>query len=265
LNDLLQTLHEKPDSVSAYLKMCLGRIDASLLHTFLSNVLTLIDTDEEFYNLLLFKFADKANIYSYNKNPPSYFFFTLLDLIRAQFNENHPLTEATIGPTYRFIIDLVKRGALFSKKVYIKDGAWRTVSVCPSTDSKVLKMRVETDPLPAVADFNRAYYTLKQKHEAFKRQPDEVKREELKNELRELHKLRKAVPNEIYIYLMRHLSHYVSPDLLEYNLTNLKQFLKGGSRGTSSKKTSLRRFSVKGGQCLALRYKGRKRSRVNRL
>ncbi len=38
----------------------------------------------------------------------------------------------------------------------------------------------------------------------------------------------------------------------------------GGSKGTSSKRSSLRRFSVKGGRYRVLLYKGKRRSMVNR-
>jgi hypothetical protein len=44
----------------------------------------------------------------------------------------------------------------------------------------------------------------------------------------------------------------------------MKIYQLGGSRGTSSKKTSLRRFSVKGGRYRVLQYKGKRQSKANR-
>ena len=87
------------------------------LSVLLTQIRDLIDTDESFYELLLSNFMVNANRYYYYKYAPNGYLFTLLDLVSFQFG-SVPLTAENITPTYRFIIDLVERGARFSKQIY---------------------------------------------------------------------------------------------------------------------------------------------------
>ena len=98
------------------------------------------------------------------------------------------------------------------------------------------------------------------------------------NEFMELRlAMRKTVNTGIYTYLNMHLADLIdSAELKDAHNAILKRLLElpkrtepvvsiGGSRGTSWKRSSLRQSSVKAGRYRALQYKGKKRTRVNRL
>ena len=188
----------------------------------------LIDTDEEVYQLFLSNFSADANRYYYYKYAPVGYVFTLLDFVISQFGST--LTEQNIEPTYRFIIDLVKNGARFSKRTYLVEGVKgdaKNTYQCPVIHDESVTTKVELSPLEST-------------------------------EKSELHK-----------YLSLHLTQVDGEDydgkdiVLQIGGRILNRVLMGGSRGTSSKKTSPRRFSVRGGRYRALRYKGKRRSRAN--
>lgn len=263
---------------SVMLSWCFGsKLSPQALSLLLTQIRELIDTDVDFYELLLSNFIVNANRYYYYKYAPNGYLFTLLDFVSFQFGSK-PFTTDTIRPTYRFIIDLVERGARFSKRIYrtddkIPDG---TYLKCPVIEDETETMKVEMAPIKNTVD--RKKESVRRKMMELKSNTQGIEFERKKNDLKQ--EMREAMtmtpentPEEkksnIYLYLQEHL---VGEDEFEGKDVAFREgtailnayLMKGGSRGTSSKKTLLRRFSVKGGLYRALRYKGRKRSRVNR-
>ena len=248
------------------------------LSILLTQIRDLIDTDESFYELLLSNFIVHANRYYYYKYAPNGYLFTLLDLVSFQFGSK-PFTKETIKPTYRFIIDLVERGARFSKNIYRTDDKRPdgTYLKCPVVADEKETMKVEIAPIKNSIDRKKESIRMKMIDlKSKQKDPNfEKKKKELIIDMREvmsmtLDNTRREQQSNIYLYLQDNLvgeDEFEGKDIaLSEGTSILNNYLmqQGGSRGTSSKKTLLHRFSVKGGQCRALRYKGRKRSRVNR-
>ncbi len=263
--------------VSVMLSWCFKTsLSPQSLSILLTQMRDLIDTDVDFYELLLSNFIVNANRYYYYKYAPNGYLFTLLDLVSFQFGSK-PLTMDTVKPTYRFIIDLVERGARFSKRIYRTDNKRpdRTYLKCPVIEDEMETMKVEIAPIKNTVD--RKKESVRRKMMELKsniQDPDfEKKKKSLVLEMREAMTMTpENTPEEkksnIYLYLQEHLvgeDEFEGKDVaFREGTTILNAYLmKGGSRGTSSKKTLLRRFSVKGGQYRVLRYKGRKRSRAN--
>ena len=231
LDEGIEWLSQSSNQVRASfaLKLCFGSsFSPKLVSILLKQARDLIDTDEEVYQLFLSNFSADANRYYYYKYAPVGYVFTLLDFVISQFGST--LTEQNIEPTYRFIIDLVKNGARFSKRTYLVEGVKgdaKNTYQCPVIHDESVTTKVELSPLEST-------------------------------EKSELHK-----------YLSLHLTQVDGEDydgkdiVLQIGGRILNRVLMGGSRGTSSKKTSPRRFSVRGGRYRALRYKGKRRSRAN--
>ena len=264
---------------SVILTWCFGLrfLSPEAVSVLLTQIRDLIDTDESFYELLLSNFMVNANRYYYYKYAPNGYLFTLLDLVSFQFG-SFPLTPENIEPTYRFIIDLVERGARFSKQIYRTDNKIpdRKYMKCPVIEDETETMKVELAPIKNTVD--RAKESVRRKMMKLKsktQDPDfERKKSDLKKEMREVlamtvENTREEQKTNVYLYIKENV---ISEDdfegkdvVLKEGTSILSAYLsKGGSRGTSSKKTLLRRFSVKGARYRGLRYKGKKRTRANR-
>jgi hypothetical protein len=338
-NSIIQKLEESNtrliDAALAYFNI---RSSTQTVIAFLKSLRNLIDQDTEFYQLLVQKFSVGANRHYYLKAVPYYFAFTLLDLLLYEFNP----TMENIHLMYRFMIDLVKRGARFSETIYSQDGATKDWFEFPSSDIVPLSMpsvKVEPlgteqkeheltlqwddakrrlDPSNELSQLNKQYLALKRalndEHDKLQSLYDNAKHQEA--ELARIHEyfleknssligeledvkqkyreaklridpnnefmklrlaMRKTVHTGIYTYLNMHLADLIdSKEVEDAHNSILKKLLElparsepvvsiGGSRGTSWKRSSLRQSSVKAGRYRALRYKGKKRTRANRL
>lgn len=237
-------------AASFLLQWCFQSLSPKAVSILLTQVRDLIDSDKQVYELLLSHFLIHANKHYYYKYPPNGYVFTLLDFISFQFG-SHPFTEETIVPTYRFIMDLVEKGARFSKDFYVINGVkadGKTLNGCPIVTNDSHTMVVELDPVS-----NELESLMLSQKKMYETESVENKKS-LQSQIDRTWSSYKKEMNE---YLQLHLAEEKGNSILD------KRF-QGGARGTSWKKTSLRRFSVKGGRYRALRYKGKRRSRVNR-
>jgi hypothetical protein len=82
---------------------------------FFKELRTLIDTDPELYQALLYSFKANTNKHYLFEAPPKVYAFTLLDLL---LYEMLPLTVEKIKLMYPLFIDLVRNGARFSSVIY---------------------------------------------------------------------------------------------------------------------------------------------------
>jgi len=246
----------------------------SIVATFLQNFCELVQKDEEIYNLMIDKLIQDANTYYYHKMIPIYFFGTLLDLFYFQLN-TFELSDKE--PVFRIMHDLISKGARFGKRLTIPNNLNELLDCVQllSDEEVTEKLTLLNIPLnEKYKDDLRAYLEIR-----LLTLFEEIPFEELKPFFikEKLHTKLGAVKDPISIDLPREEEFFMLPTMGLIPLVGKKEdYMKiyvnygmkiyqlGGSRGTSSKKTSLRRFSVKGGRYRVLQYKGKRQSKANR-
>jgi broad specificity phosphatase PhoE len=276
----------KQTAIYTYITYCFGASNVSVkkIRDFLIEFSKMIKTDEDLYNLMIDKIRIDSNTFYYHNFAPIYFFGTLLDLFYYEMYV-YRLTDDTKEFTFKVIHDLLSKGARFSKPIPSSNMNDLVDSIELLSDEEIVeKMELLQIPLDMkYKDDLKAYFSrqlinqLSQKKKTFEKiQPyftyaDMITKEGAIDDSKLLNRYKCPI-------LSPDVEFTVEPTMVvdpsDGNLENYfkkhilsplqKQQLIGGSRGTSWKRSSLRRFSVKGGRYRALQYKGKRRSRVNR-
>jgi hypothetical protein len=246
----------------------------SIVATFLQNFSELLKTDDEIYNLMIDKLSQDANTYYYHKMVPIYLFGTLLDLFYFQLN-TFELSDKE--PVFRIMRDLISKGARFGKRLTIPNNLNELLDCVELLSDEEVTEKLTLLNIPSNEKYKddlHAYLELSLS-KLYSKMPFEELRQFFIKE--KLHTKLGAVKDPISIYPPRDEDFFMLPTMgliplvgsvenymKRYVDYGMKIYQLGGSRGTSSKKTSLRRFSVKGERYQALQYKGKKRSKANR-
>jgi hypothetical protein len=287
----------KQSVIYMYITYCFGASNVSVkkILDFLIEFSKMIQTDEELYNLMIDKISTDANTFYYHNFAPNYLFGTLLDLFYYEMH-SYRLTKDTKEFTFKIVNDLISKGARFGKYAKLPKDAFEIadyILLLPD-DEEIIKimerLQIQNDETlkgdALRSDFiKKLMNEISQKTKKF----EEIQRYfidtqmDLKEGAIDDSKLTNnykcpilspdvefdveptmvvdPVDGTIEDYFKKHILYPIERDnLIETPVIEAR----GGFRGTSSKRSSLHRFSVKGGRYRALQYKGKRRSRVNR-
>lgn len=276
LNDVIEDLNSTAvTSLISGVFLYFGHYQrGSIVATFLQNFSELVKTDEEIYNLMIDKLSQDANTYYYHKVIPYYFFGTLLDLFYFQLN-TFELSDKE--PVFRIMRDLISKGALFGKRLTIPNNLSELLDCIRllSDEEVTEKLTLLNIPLDKKYEHDLQAYLELSVTNLYSKMPFEELRQFFIKE--KLHTKLGAVKDPISIYPPVEEDFFMLPTMgliplvgkkedymKRYVNYGMKIYKLGGSRGTSWKRSSLRRFSVKGGRYRVLQYKGKRRSRANR-
>jgi broad specificity phosphatase PhoE len=277
----------KQTAIYTYITYCFGASNVSIqkIRSFLIEFSTLIQTDEDLYHLVLDKISTDANTFYYHNFAPLYLFGTLLDLFYYEMHA-YRLTTDTKEFTFKIIHDLIEKGARFSKLANLPSNMYEVSDSIESLSDEeiiVIMKRLQIPDSTLKSDDLKAYFIQKimnqisQKTKTF----EQIQRYFIQSQMN----IKDGAIDDSKL-LNRWGCPILSPDVhFEIESTMVLDPLQGttedyfkkhilysgemdnligGSRGTSSKMSSLHRFSVKGGRYRVLQYKGKRRSRVNR-
>jgi broad specificity phosphatase PhoE len=289
----LKTIIENLDSttkqtaVYTYISYCFGASNVSIqkIRQFLIEFSKIIQ-DEDVYHLVLDKISSDANTFYYHNFAPLYLFGTLLDLFYFEMHA-YRLTADTKEFTFKIIHDLIEKGARFSKLANLPKNMNDIIDYINTlSDEEAIqimkRLNISTDT-SFEADDLKAYFNSKlttqmgMKTTSF----EQIQRYFIHSQMN----IKEGAIDDSKL-LNRWGCPILSPDVhfeieptmvLDPLYGTTEDYFKkhilysgerdnliGGSRGTSSKRSSLHRFSVKGGRYRVLQYKGKRRSRVNR-
>jgi len=277
----------KQSAIYTYITYCFGASNVSVkkIRQFLIEFSEMIQRDEDVYHLVLDKISTDANTFYYHNFAPNYLFGTLLDLFYYEMHV-YRLTDDTKDFTFKIIHDLIEKGARFSKLTNIPRDMYEvTDSIESLSDEEIIEImkRLQiTDPALKSDDL-KAYFIQKlmnqisQKTKTFQQiqryfidSQMNIKEGAIDDsKLLNFYKCPILSPDvyfEIEPTMVLDPMQGTTEDYFKKHILypGERHNLIGGSRGTSSKRSSLHRFSVKGGRYRMLQYKGKRRSRVNR-
>jgi len=289
LKTIIENLNStaKQTAVYTYISYCFGASNVSIqkIRQFLIEFSEMIQ-DEDVYHLVLDKISSDANTFYYHNFAPLYLFGTLLDLFYFEMH-SYRLTSDTKEFTFKIIHDLIEKGARFSKLANLPKNMNDIIDYINTlSDEEAIqimkRLNISTDT-SFEADDLKAYFNSKlttqmgMKTTSF----EQIQRYFIHSQMnikegaiddsKLLNKwgcpiLSPDVYFEMEPTMVLDPLHGTTEDYFKKHIlySGERDNLMGGSRGTSLKRSSLHRFSVKGGRYRVLQYKGKRRSRVNR-
>lgn len=277
----------KQTAIYTYITYCFGASNVSIqkIRQFLIDFSAMIQ-DEDVYRLVLDKISSDANTFYYHNFAPHYLFGTLLDLFYYEMHA-YPLTPDTKDFTFKIIHDLIEKGARFSKLANLPKNMNDIIDYINTlSDEEAIqimkRLNISTDTT-FEADDLKAYFNSKlatqmgMKTTSF----EQIQRYFIDSQMNikdgaiddskllNFYKCPILSPDvhfEIEPTMVLDPMQGTTEDYFKKHIlySGERDNLIGGFRGTSSKRSSLRRFSVKGGRYRMLQYKGKRRSKVNR-
>jgi broad specificity phosphatase PhoE len=276
----------KQTAIYTYITYCFGASNVSVkkIRDFLIEFSEMIKTDEDLYNVMIDTIRSDSNTFYYHNFSPMYFFGTLLDLFYYEMYV-YRLTDDTKEFTFKVIRDLISKGARFSKPIPPRNMNDLVDSIELLSDEEIVE-KMELLQIPYDTKYKddlKAYFSTQLINKLSRK---EITIEKIQPYFIYADMITKDGAIDDSKLLNRYKCPILSPDvefLVEPTMVvdpsdgNLENYFKkhilsplqkhelmGGFRGTSSKRSSLRRFSVKGGRYRVLQYKGKRRSRANR-
>jgi len=283
LKTVIQNLNSrlKQRAIYTYITYCFGasNVDVQNIRSFLIQFSETIK-DKDLYDLLLDKIRVDSNTFYYHIFAPNYLFGTLLDLFYYEMHV-YPLTKDTKEFTFKIIRDLISKGARFSKSIPPNNMNELLDSIENLSDEEVVeKMKLfkitsneqYKDDLKAylssqlINQVSRKKITFEQIQPYFVKEDMIIKEGAIDDRKFNRYGCPILSPDVSFDIEPTMVLDPLSGDENTYFEKHIPyEFRKyaGGSKGTSSKKTLLRRFSVKDGRYRVLQYKGKKRTRAN--